>query len=254
MGVMPGSPRVAEVVPLPFEEVIARVPFLRALARAEQERLRPYSEVRRLGQRQAVWSLDDRLLHYTFLLSGHAKLIRPCESGREVILQLAAPGELLCFGAVSAFSPACCTCVALDEDVLVVMVPRRDVLYILEQNPAAAAAFVREASSREMRLGQRIVELSSGHVEQRISGLLLRLADETGAPAANGRVKIGVKLSRQDLADLCGTTFETTVRTMTKLARDGIVHTLDRGFVVADRARLAAAARGRSSSPCPDEK
>jgi hypothetical protein len=58
--------------------------------------------------------------------------------------------------------------------------------------------------------------------------------------------------SRQDLADLCGTTVETAIRTMSRLSRRGIVQTAPTGFLVRDVQRLGALAQGRrrpASSP-----
>lgn len=229
-----------------FDDAVARVPFLRALSPKDRERLRPYAAVRRIPQGRPVWTLDDAAQEFIFAIEGHVKLIRPCESGREVIIDVGKPGELLCASAACAFAPYCCTCTALDRDVIILVLPRRDVLHLLEQNPTAAAAFVREATGREMRLGRRIVELASGHVEQRVCALLLRLGDQGGTPLSGGQTRIALKLSRQDLADLCGTTLESAIRVMTKLSREGTVRTTASGFVIRDRVKLEALARGRS--------
>jgi CRP-like cAMP-binding protein len=231
-------------VSMPFEDVVDRVPFLKALAATERERLRPYAEIRALGAGESIWAYDDPLQHYMFLIEGHVKLTRPTENGREVIIDVGGPGELLCSGAVSSFSPACCACVAFDDGVKVAVLPRRDVLHVVEQSPAAAAAFVRESTGREMRLGKRIVELASGQVEQRVAALMLRLADQVGTERDSGQIKIQLHLSRQDLADLCGTTLETAIRTMTKLAREDIVRTVASGFLITNRAGLEKLARG----------
>lgn len=199
-----------------------------------------------MPQGRPIWTLDEAAHEFIFAIEGHVKLMRPCESGREVIIDVGKPGELLCASAACAFAPYCCTCTALDRDVIVLALPRRDVLYLLEQNPAAAAAFVREATGREMRLGRRIVELASGQVEQRICALLLRLGDQAGTPLSGGQTRIALKLSRQDLADLCGTTLESAIRAMTRLSREGAVRTTASGFVLRDRLKLEALARGRS--------
>ncbi|HSG00695.1 MAG TPA: Crp/Fnr family transcriptional regulator [Vicinamibacterales bacterium] len=227
-----------------FEEATERVPFLRALAPADRERLRPYAEVRHIPGGQAVWKLDDPLHYYIFLIEGHVKMTRPCENGREVILDVTSAGDLLCISAVSSFSPACCTSVAFDEGVVAIFLPRRDVLHVVEQSPPAAAAFVRESTGREARLAMRIAELASGQVEQRVAALLLHLADHESAVRENGHVRIPLHLSRQDLADLCGTTLESAIRTMSRLAREDVVTTAARGFIITDRARLEQLARG----------
>lgn len=237
----PGSDGVA----LPsFDDAAARVAFLRALSPTDRDRLRPYASVRRIPQGAPVWSLDEAAREFIFAIDGHVKLMRPCENGREVIIDVGKPGELLCASAACAFAPYCCTCTALDRDVVVLVLPRRDVLHLLEQNPTAAAAFVREATGREMRLGRRIVELASGQVEQRICALLLRLGEQAGTPAEGGHIRIALRLSRQDLADLCGTTLESAIRVMTRLSRQGTVRTTASGFVIRDRDRLEALARG----------
>lgn len=238
---VPGGSAVAT-----FDDAVAHVAFLRALSPHDRDRLRPYAAVRRIPQGAPVWTLDDSAQEFIFAIDGHVKLLRPCENGREVIIDVGKPGELLCASAACAFAPYCCSCVALDRDVTILVLPRRDVLHILEQNPIAASAFVREATGREMRLGRRIVELASGHVEQRICALLLRLGDQAGNPLEGGQTRIALKLSRQDLADLCGTTLESAIRVMTKLSREGTVRTTTTGFVIRDRVRLETLARGRS--------
>jgi CRP-like cAMP-binding protein len=248
MDVMRKPGDVPAVPPLAFDDVVSRVPFLRALGPAERERLRPYAQVRAVSEGRPVWMIDDELKEFIFVLDGHVKLCRPCETGREVILDVGAPGELLCSSAVTNFEPACCACVALNGDVMVVAFPRRDVLHVIEQSTTAAGAFVREATGRDVRLGRRIVELASGQVEQRAATLLLRLADQIGETNDARHIQIPLRLSRQDLADLCGTTLETAIRTMTRLAREGVVRTGAKGPIVVDRRRLEALSRGEGGT------
>ncbi len=236
-----------------FEEAAGRVPFLRAISAADRERLRPYAELRAISAGQPIWKLDDPLHYFVFLVVGHIKMTRPCDNGRDVILDVTGPGDLLCVSAVSSFSPACCTAVALHDDVVALFIPRRDVLHIVEQSPTAAGAFVREATTRDMRLAGRIAELASGQVEQRVAALLMHLADQDGAARENGHTRIPLHLSRQDIADLCGTTLETAIRTMSRLSREEIVTTAAWGFVINDRTRLERLARGEPrAEPAPN--
>jgi len=242
--VMSNSSGSGRLPPMTFDEAAGRVPFLRAIAPADRDRLRPYAEIREISAGEPVWKLDDPLHYFVFLVAGHIKMIRPCDNGREVILDVTGPGDLLCVSAVSSFSPACCTAVALHDDVVALFIPRRDVLHVVEQSPTAAGAFVRETTTRDMRLAGRIAELASGQVEQRVAALLLHLADQDGAVRQNGHIRIPLHLSRQDIADLCGTTLETAIRTMSRLSREEIVTTAAWGFVINDRQRLERLARG----------
>ena len=78
-------------------------------------------------------------------------------------------------------------------------------------------------------------------MEPRLARLLLRLADEIGQPERGG-VFIPLALSRQELADMTGTTIETCIRVMSKWDKEATVHTEKDGFVVIDIPTLQALA------------
>jgi CRP/FNR family transcriptional regulator len=248
MDVMPRRARMAADALLTFDQACRKAPFLRSLTPAQLDRLRPQARIRRLDPGGAVWTLDEPTHDFTFLVEGHVKLFRRREDGRDVILDIRGPGDLLCAGAVSACAPYCCAAKAVSADVVAVEVRRQDVQAILEECPPAAATFLRDAAAHEMRLTDRIVELSSGQVDQRIAAVLLRLADQLGVPSVRHEVRIPIKLSRQDLADLCGTTLESAIRTMTAFARDRAVTTLPTGFLVSNRGYLETLAHGQLRS------
>lgn len=231
-----------------FDEAADRVPFLRALPAADRERLRPYTELRRMARGERVWRQGDPTASFAFAVRGRIKLVKTNEGGREVILALCRPGELLCAPAVCSFAPYCCAAAAMEDDAEVAVVPRRDVLELLERSPVAARAFLREVTGRGMHLCERVEQLSTGLVERRIATLLLRLAEQVGVLRGEEGIWIPIELSRQDLADLCGTTIETAIRTMTRLGREGVVSSAARGLVVMDRPALERIARGTAES------
>lgn len=232
-----------------FDEAAERVPFLRALPAPDRERLRPYTELRLVARGDRVWRQGDPSESFAFSVRGRVKLVKTSEAGRETILELCGPGELLCASAVCSFAPYCCSATALQDDVEVAVVSRRDVLELLERSPSAARAFLREVTGRGMHLCQRVEELSSGLVERRIASLLLRLAEQVGVSRNGEGTWIPIDLSRQDLADLCGTTIETAIRTMTRLRREAVVRSVPRGFLVTNRSELERIASGTSQPP-----
>lgn len=230
-----------------FADAVERVPFLRAIASRDLERLRPYARCRRLARGERVWRQGDATSDFAFVARGRVKLVKAGESGRETILELCGPGELLCANAVCSFAPYCCSAAAMGPGAVVVVVPRRDVLEVLERSPSAAHAFLREVTLRGMNLCQRVEELSRGQVERRIATLLLRLADRLGVAQDGEGTLIPIQLSRQDLADLCGTTVETTIRAMTRLARRSVARSAGRCLLISDRPALERIARGRDA-------
>jgi CRP-like cAMP-binding protein len=77
----------------------------------------------------------------------------------------------------------------------------------------------------------------TGTAEARAAKLFLTLTDRMGE-ARDGKTFIGLPLSRQELADLIGTTLETAIRLMSRWQKEGIVLTEKEGFVIADTAAL----------------
>ena len=94
---------------------------------------------------------------------------------------------------------------------------------------------------RLVELTNRMVELSGGKLEPRFARMFLKMADESGRPSPEGIV-IPVHLSRQDLADLSGTTIETSIRIMSRWGKEGLVRTDRNGFVILDKPALEALA------------
>jgi CRP/FNR family transcriptional regulator len=69
----------------------------------------------------------------------------------------------------------------------------------------------------------------------------LKLADQIGRAEGGGQF-VPMPLSRQELADLTGTTIETAIRLMSRWEKADVLHTQKDGFVVLDRLALEDAA------------
>jgi CRP/FNR family transcriptional regulator, nitrogen oxide reductase regulator len=164
-----------------------------------------------------------------------------------VILQIWGPGQLLCASGFCGAGEHCCSTLALDDEVDIATLKRRDLLELLGRSPSASQAFLQEVTGREVDFSRRIEELSSGQVERRLATLLLRFADQIGRAEADGTVSIPIRLSRQELADLSGTTLRTAIRVMSRLAKGCVVRTEAAGFRVLSRPGLEEIARGETA-------
>jgi len=94
---------------------------------------------------------------------------------------------------------------------------------------------------RLMELTNRLAELSGGRVEARLARFFRKLADDVGQKKPDGTF-IPLALSRQELADMIGTTIETAIRIMSRWGKDEVVRTDKDGFTVLDRPALQATA------------
>ena len=104
-------------------------------------------------------------------------------------------------------------------------------------------SFILGLTHRIVELTRRIPEVAGGRVETRFAHLFLKLADKMGVPRSEGTF-IPMALSRQDLADLTGTTLETCIRLMSRWGKEEVVRTEREGFVVRERRTLEKLAQG----------
>jgi CRP/FNR family transcriptional regulator len=214
------------------------IPFVRALVPAERERLAPYARTRILRPGEGCWAEGQAAEDFVFVARGRVKLVKAGEGGRETILEMGGTGELLCGSTVLCYAPHCCSAVAMDAPTEVLLLPRRDVLEIVERNPAAARALLRELADRGLAMCRRVEELGAGPVEQRIALLLLKLARRSGVVRPGQGTYVPLRLTRRDLADLCGTTVETASRVMSRFRQRGLLAPARRGFLLPDQPSL----------------
>jgi CRP/FNR family transcriptional regulator len=225
------------------DQAFERIPFVRALGPHERERLLPYARVKAIGIDEGCWTEGQSSDDFAFVIQGRVKLVKTSESGREAILEMTNPGELLCGSTVICYAPHCCSSLAMERGTEVLLLPRRDVLELVERSPTAARALMRELTDRGINMCRRVEELTGGQVEQRIALLLLKLATKSGVVRAADGIHVPIRLTRQDLADLCATTVETAIRVMSRLEKQDVVRTTADGFLVRDRAALEEISR-----------
>ena len=220
-----------------------RLPLLQDLSTPDLERIEGHASVRTLKKGAAAWQGGRPCEEMTFVVTGHLKLQRQTEEGRPVIVDVLGPGQVACSTKPVLGDCYCCTAVALEANTRVLAVPRSKVNELIDESPRFAATMLRNfARDTQSRCG-RIEEQSAGSVEQRVARLLSRLAETEGEPLNGDGTLVRLKLSRQDLASLCGTTIETAIRTISKLRSSGVIREVTGGFVIPNREVLAAIAR-----------
>jgi CRP-like cAMP-binding protein len=229
---------------------VEKNPFFRAVAAADPKRAMPLFRYQSHVRGECLWSEGDTASVLTLLVSGRLKLVKTGETGRETIVDIVGPGELTCCGPALMHAPQCCGAVALD-DAETVSFPSVEALDLLGK-AAGAKELVREMATRAMGVCERITELASGKVEQRVAKALLRLTDRFGVDRGKEGTWVARPLARQGVADLAGTTLESAIRGMSSLQRRSIVRSSPQGFLVQDRAGLEGllgARRGGAQRP-----
>ncbi len=174
------------------------------------------------------------------IASGRVKIFKMLPSGRDVILEVFGIGDPL--GAVATYEsrpfPASATAI---EPTDCIVIPRPAFFRLLEQNPTLVRGLLSGLTTRLVELTNRIAELSGSRIEPRLARVLLKLVKEMGRQERGG-IFIPLALSRQELADMTGTTVETSIRIMSRWGKQQILRTEKDGFVILDTAALETAA------------
>lgn len=170
------------------------------------------------------------------ILGGRAKLARDLAAGRTVVLALFGPGDFC--GTIPALSgvPSDASIVALGP-LTALEIEHEAFLALVAARPERLGALLPALAGRLTECRNCLVELTGERVETRLAALVLGLADECGVAEARG-VRLPIRLSRQELADLAGTTLETAIRIFSRWHKGGVLETDDEGFLLLDRATL----------------
>jgi len=184
----------------------------------------------------------DRLYLVT---SGRVKMVKHSPDGQETILSLFEGGQIIGEVGVLAGGTYPATAQAM-ELTTTLSLARQAYIQLLRQHPALAWSLVEELGRRLQAAHETVRSLAVERVERRIARLLLRLAAATGEKLGDA-VQLSTPLTRQEIADMTGTTVETAIRTMSKLRRLGLVDS-EQGLIRILRAhRLVLFADGRET-------
>jgi CRP/FNR family transcriptional regulator len=217
------------------DELLQRTPIFSRLAPADRQRVAEVAVVREFAKGDLIFEQDSQSEFYA-IASGRVKIFKMMPNGKDVILEVFGPGDPL--GAVAAYMdrPFPASAMAL-EPTTCVIVPRAAFFRLLESNPSLVRGLLLGLTTRLVELTNRLAELTGGRIEPRFARLFLKLASEMGRAERDGTF-IPLALSRQDLADMTGTTIETCIRIMSRWNKDDVVRTDKDGFVVLDRGEL----------------
>jgi len=155
------------------------------------------------------------------VLTGRVKLTQVAADGHEVILRFVGPGEAVAALALFEGATYPLTASAVTESLLLAW--HQDVLQeLFQHHPPLAVNAMRLLSERLREVQERFRELATERVAQRIARALVRLVRQAGRRVEDG-VLIDLPLSRQDLAEMTGTTLYTVSRVLSEWEGQGIL-------------------------------
>ncbi len=221
-------------IPIPFHAI----PTLAPLPKEDRDALAPLCRMTGYDKGEVIFMEGDAANRIHFLYLGRVKIVKAA-GGRDIIIEILGPGEPIGNVAVFERRPFPASAMAI-EPSSVLSIPEREFFQLLEVRPEITRRLLAGLTMRLMAVNKRIADMTGG-VESRAARLFITLAGRLGQVRGDG-TWIPLNLSRQEIADLVGTTIETTIRLMSRWQKEGVLITEKEGFLVPDMTVLGEAA------------
>lgn len=188
---------------------------------------------------------------FYLLIQGEAKLTQVTPEGHQMLVRFARPGE--CFGCIAALSDVVYTLSAQAvQDCQALAWEGEAMAQLMKRYHRITLNMLNLIAGYYKRLLDRYQELVTERVEQRVARALLRLARQAGQKAGDG-VLIGLPLSREDLADMTGTTLYTVSRILSRWEQQGLVEAGRERVLIRNPHALVIIAEGFSPGTPPED-
>lgn len=220
--------------------LLQAAPAFASLTGQEMDAVLAYARSVRYPKGDAVFEQGGQADSFFVLLDGNLQVVKLTPAGQQVVIRYVVPGEL--FGIAVQMGrphyPATATAVM---DSVVLVWPSSSWPSILARCPALADSALRIVGARLDDAHVRVVEMSTEEVERRIAHALLRLVKQAGHKVDDG-IQISFPITREDVAQMTGTTLHTVSRILSGWEARGLVEGGRQRIVVRDPHGLFAIA------------
>jgi CRP/FNR family cyclic AMP-dependent transcriptional regulator len=219
------------------KDIFKQVPLLKVLPDSEKRQVAAELVETSYRKGEFIFREGDPADYFHILTEGAVKCVKSSAQGKEITLKVLLPGDLFCCEAAvmdAAPHPGCAQPIG---DVKVLRLHKKVYFDILRRNPDVALEIIQYLGRRLNEAQENAKGLALEKAESRLASLLVNLAERAGVREPDG-IRLAVRLTRQDLADIVGVAVETAIRIMSRLKRAGAVSGTAKRLVIRNLLRL----------------
>jgi CRP/FNR family transcriptional regulator len=190
---------------------------------------------------QIVFYEENQAFGLYCIYSGRVKLSKTSSSGRQQIVRIAKPGDLLGYRSVIAEEPYHATAEAL-EDCCICCIDINAFFETLAKDKKLARHLLTKLARELRRAEDLATSIAHLSVRERMAELLLMLKESYGKQTDAG-ILIELELSREEMAEMIGATQETAIRLLSEFKKDGYIIVKDRQITILDTKALIETAQ-----------
>ncbi|MFC1770195.1 Crp/Fnr family transcriptional regulator [Nitrospirota bacterium] len=197
------------------------LPIFKPLSDEDVKEIQGYVITESYRKKESIFSEGDSAEWLYIVQEGKVKITKLSQDGKEIILELIHPEDV--FGAIAVLKsfPYPANAVAM-ENSKVLKISKQNLMRVLDRFPEVMSSFIGSLGERLRDSHETTKNIALEKVSSRIAALLLKLSEQMGTDTPDGR-EIGLKLTKQDIAEMVGTTVETSIRTMSRFKKDGTI-------------------------------
>ncbi|MEH6526453.1 MAG: Crp/Fnr family transcriptional regulator [Sneathiella sp.] len=225
--------------------LVAGIPSFRGIEAADLKQLLTDARSRRYEKGEAIFNQGGDAHSFFLLLDGYVRVSRLTAEGDQIIVRYICSGELFGIAQALGLNKYPANAVAA-VDCIVLSWSDNYWNVITKKHPTFATNTYQTVGARLQESQERLVELSTERVEQRVANAVLNLAQQTGRKTDEG-ILIDFPISRKDISEMTGTTLHTVSRLLSSWEQHGILTSERKRITVLEGHQLAIIAAGDRS-------
>ncbi len=218
------------------DSLLAPLPPFSRLQSGQIREILDQATPRRFDAGATIFEANGEAGTFFLLLDGYVRVIRTTVDGDQVVVLHIPSGQLFGFAKAIGRTTYPATAVAA-ADCVALTWPMRLWDEFVRKYDGFSTVTYKTIGERMEEIQDRIVEMSTLHVEQRVANALLRLIRQTGRKTDEG-ITIDFPITRQDISEMSGTTLHTVSRLLSSWEKQGVVLSKRKKITVTDAHRL----------------
>lgn len=152
---------------------------------------------------------------------GKVKITKTGSEGKETIVRIATTGDLLGHRSLFSDSPYTASAMVI-EDAKICFINKKTIHDLIKSEPVLSLEIINRLSQDMGKAENMIASMAQRSIRERFAELLLVLRNSYGAQSSNG-TRLDIRLTRDEMASIIGTTPESLIRLVTEFKNDGII-------------------------------
>ncbi len=211
--------------------MIRELNSLKELTKEELVRISHCKTVKTIKKGEILFDEGEHINGVFCIKSGVCKVSKISQNGREQIVHLTKKGNLLGERSLISNETANLKATALN-DMEVCFIPRNEIIKDLKDNSNFSFDFLKRMANSLKNTDNALVDLAQKSVKQRMAITLLYLEDTFGV---NENGAINIRLSRDDIAGIVGTSIESTIRLLSTFNKNGYIKLQNKSIILLDK-------------------